>query len=259
MTESFIKQRTDSLDSYGEYEYHLTRATLLPLFHDWGLILKDKYLIDIGCGAGGSSQVLYEEGAHVTGLDIDADRIDTARDRTRRNNQPIEFLVSDVHEPPPRLMGRFDLAIVRDVLEHVADPHLFLDRIRSLIKQDGLIFVSFPPYYSAFGGHQHHPRSITRFIPWCHLIPQKFYVKLLPEIESYRQEVKSLNKLTIGRMEALIAANNFRLVREELFYIRPSLHYKYGLPVIRAGRLARRGSMREFLITGAFFLLASRT
>jgi len=256
MPDNIIKDRTDSFDNYGEYEYRLTRATVVPLFRRWNIEVRGKSLIDIGCGAGGSSHVFHEEGARVVGLDIDADRIHSACQRASRHNLDITFMTADVHEPPAGLARAFDLAIVRDVLEHVADPRLFLARVMELLREEGLVFISFPPYYSAFGGHQHHPRSVTRFMPWSHLLPSWLFYRMLPDIPEYRHEIRSLNRLTIHRLEEIIARDGYTTIVKELFYIRPSLSFKYGLPIIKAGAMAKRGFVREFLVTGAFFVLS---
>jgi len=255
MSKGIIKSRTDSYEAYGEYEYQLTREKVVPFLKAWGIELKELKVIDIGCGAGGSSEVFCEAGALVTGLDIDIERIDAAKSRAKERGQDIDYRVCDVHNPPSDLSNKFDLALVRDVIEHVAEPREFLSQISGLIKESGCIFISFPPYYSAFGGHQHHPESVTRFIPWCHLIPERYFYKLLPDIPAYRKELKLLNKMTISKIKKIIVENKLNLIREDYYLIRPSLNFKHNLPEIRDPFFRYIPLVRELLFTGAFYLV----
>lgn len=255
MKNEFIKHRVASANNYAEYEYRLTKEKIIPFLSDWDIKLDGLTLIDVGCGAGGTTQVFYENGAKTTGIDISSERIDIAKERVNNHNQKIDFFCFDAHKSRPELENKFELAIVRDVIEHIADPRVFLLQINKFLEPSGRIFISFPPYFSAFGGHQHHPNSVTRFFPWIHLLLKSNYIKLLPKIPEYRAEIKALNHLTIYNFEKILQEEKFQILKKEYYIIRPSLNFKYGLPLMKAGFIGKMKHLRELLVTGAFYLL----
>jgi SAM-dependent methyltransferase len=86
---------------------------------DWCGIKAGIRVLDVGCGSGKSSLVLYklvQPGGKLVGLDFSEDRIAYAR--THYGLKPgIEFLVRDFTQPLDGL-GDFDLIWVRFVLEY---------------------------------------------------------------------------------------------------------------------------------------------
>ena len=59
----------------------------------------------------------------------------------------------------------FDIIIASGVIEHVPDQDKMISECYRLLKDDGLFYLSFPPYYSPVGGHSISP---------LHYIPGKF-------------------------------------------------------------------------------------
>ena len=71
-------------------------ADILFTAYQYGDI-KDKVIIDLGCGTGIFSIGSALLGAkRITGIDIDKDIIVTAREHALKNNRPVEFQVKDV-------------------------------------------------------------------------------------------------------------------------------------------------------------------
>jgi GT2 family glycosyltransferase/2-polyprenyl-3-methyl-5-hydroxy-6-metoxy-1,4-benzoquinol methylase/tetratricopeptide (TPR) repeat protein len=111
------------------------------------------HVLDIGCGAGALGESLKRRGVkHVAGIEIDAHAAEKARQRLD------EVQIGDVEEDGIRFdRESFDAIICGDVLEHMRHPAKFLRRVRSWLKDGGVIIASIPNV-------QHHSvvRSLIR-------------------------------------------------------------------------------------------------
>ncbi|MCW3032506.1 MAG: Methyltransferase type 11 [Solirubrobacterales bacterium] len=95
---------------------------------------RDAELLDIGCG----SAWLAEHFERYTGVDasVDAVRIASERGRNVRRadaDSPLEFADES-----------FDAIVLKDVLEHVADPAALVGEVHRLLRPGGLVFASSP-------------------------------------------------------------------------------------------------------------------
>jgi len=96
--------------------------------------LDKKHIIEIGCGTGDFLIMLCEKGNNTgTGFDPNIDRI--------QYSQQIKF-VKDVYSG--RYAKHADLLCSRHVLEHVADPVLFINSLHSAIGPDTIVYFEVP-------------------------------------------------------------------------------------------------------------------
>jgi predicted TPR repeat methyltransferase len=96
-------------------------------------------VLDVGCAQGDSLSEFLSDKVSVTGIEPykgDAD-IASARGYSVLNST-IEAALGEISNL------RFDLIIVADVLEHLINPDEILIQLISLLKKDGLIFISVP-------------------------------------------------------------------------------------------------------------------
>ena len=96
--------------------------------------------LDVGCGPGESMLLLADRGAHVLGVDVDADagahaiaRLDAA------GHDRCAFEVADAERELPD--GPFDLVFARLFLLHVDDPAAMLKRLWDRVALDGHLVV----------------------------------------------------------------------------------------------------------------------
>jgi 2-polyprenyl-6-hydroxyphenyl methylase/3-demethylubiquinone-9 3-methyltransferase len=97
-------------------------------------------ILDIGCGAGLLSEPLARLGAQVIGIDPSESNIAAARVHADRSTILIDYRATSVEE-----MGnleRFDIVLAMEVVEHVTDAGLFLQRCAGLMKPSGMMVVS---------------------------------------------------------------------------------------------------------------------
>lgn len=107
------------------------------------LDLKNKAVLDLGCGGGLLSEALCKAGAHVTALDANASAIETAILHAREQNLPIDYQLRTLEafsqaSPKPR----FDLITCMELLEHVPDPPALIKQCAQLLKPRGLLVLS---------------------------------------------------------------------------------------------------------------------
>jgi len=97
-------------------------------------------ILSIGAGCGATEEALKAQyGSYVVGIEVDQELASQARDRLD------EIIVTDVetYEFPPDI-GRFDLILCTDVLEHLRKPEALLDRVKRVLEPDGLVAICVP-------------------------------------------------------------------------------------------------------------------
>jgi len=95
--------------------------------------------LDLGCASGGLLALLRPRAAHLAGLELSA----TA---ARAAAEVADEVVQGALEDPglPFAPGAFDLVVLADVLEHLADPAAALRRAVGWCRPGGAVLVSVP-------------------------------------------------------------------------------------------------------------------
>lgn len=94
-------------------------------------------LVDIGCGGGLIAEPMARLGFGVTGIDGAAKNIAVAGLHAERMGLKIDYRTT-LAEDLVATGERFDVVLSLEVVEHVADPALFLQSISALVKPGGL-------------------------------------------------------------------------------------------------------------------------
>jgi 2-polyprenyl-6-hydroxyphenyl methylase/3-demethylubiquinone-9 3-methyltransferase len=97
--------------------------------------------LDIGCGGGLISVPMYNLGASITGVDASFNNIKIAKAYAKRKALDINFAHTTVEELAAH-EEKFDVVLSLEVIEHVADYKLFLDKLISLLSPDGILILS---------------------------------------------------------------------------------------------------------------------
>jgi 2-polyprenyl-6-hydroxyphenyl methylase / 3-demethylubiquinone-9 3-methyltransferase len=99
-------------------------------------------LLDIGCGGGLLSEPMARLGFDVTGVDASERNIGTAKAHAAQNGLAIRYLCSTAETLLEEDDEGFDLILNMEVIEHVADPAVFLRDCARLLKPGGLMIVA---------------------------------------------------------------------------------------------------------------------
>jgi len=100
---------------------------------------KQPEILDLGCGTGISSTLFFESQYNVTGIDISPGMIKQAQKRPFKN-----LICQSLDTPLPLKQNEFDAVVMLGVLEFIEDPEHLLKNICDLLKDRGIIGVTFP-------------------------------------------------------------------------------------------------------------------
>lgn len=99
-------------------------------------------LIDIGCGGGLIAEPMRRLGFDVTAIDASSENIGTARAHASGQGLDIAYRAATVEQMEAEGAGPFDVVLVLEIIEHVADPEAFLRACSRLIAPGGILIVA---------------------------------------------------------------------------------------------------------------------
>ncbi len=98
-------------------------------------------ILDIGCGGGLLSEPMARLGADVVGADAAERNIPVARLHAKQSGLKIDYRHTTA-EALAEAGELFDVVLNMEVVEHVADPQIYLTACRELLKPGGLMLCS---------------------------------------------------------------------------------------------------------------------
>lgn len=122
-------------DEFEDQKFH-GRAVLDLIERKCGKIT-DKFVVEIGTGAGGILQVFKEAGNRVFGVDLGSDYIDYGK------QLGLNLKVGTVKELR-KLKVKPDVVIYAHVLEHILNPKEELLELRKYLKKTSIIYIEVP-------------------------------------------------------------------------------------------------------------------
>jgi len=254
-----MTELTQHVKNYWKYEYDVTTGSMVRLLDAWGMTLQGASVIDAGCAYGGCLCALHDQGARCVGFDVDDAYVSLAEQL--RGDRAVTITKGDLYLDTLPFAGRqFDLVILHDVFEHLEQKHQTLEKLKTFMKPEGRILITFPPYYSAYGAHQQHLRAPYARIPFFHLLPFALSIvvpRLRNESPNAVDEVRKLGRLKMGmrKFERIVAEGGLRIERTQAYLISPN-HIRFGLMPVPAGPVAHVPVIRELLCTGVVYLLS---
>lgn len=197
------RARHRSAGHYRAMQAHIAARSLGELARR-GIDLAACDVLELAAGEGGYAEVLHRAAGSYLASDL--------------GGQPffrqagIPFAVFDVMRPFPLGDGSFDLIYCSSLVEHVPDPARLLAECRRVLRPDGWLYLSFPPFYSLalVGGHGFKP---------YHLLGERLALRIYNRrhgtgYQSYAEVGNNLSLYprTIAEVAGCIRAAGFELV-----------------------------------------------
>lgn len=104
--------------------------------------LKNKKVIDIGCGGGLLAEAMAKEFAQVTAIDLDENALKVASAHATASGILVKYDPVTVEEMAARMPQQFDVVTCLEMLEHVPDPASVVKACSQLVKPGGHVFFS---------------------------------------------------------------------------------------------------------------------
>lgn len=226
----------------------------------YGQNYKGKKIFEIGCAEGGGLHFFAEKGAQCYGLEYSYSRYQKSLEMNEGNK--IEFIHGDILNTPTflkRIPKKIDLLILRDVIEHLHDKRSALQTIFNLLSDEGSIFLSFPPKFSPFAGHQQVVYNLWGKLPYIYLLPNRLYetyLRLLSQPEASIEGLLDVKKLRISlsKLERYFKEVGLNVASRDYFLIRPAYEKRFGWKRIK-NPLATVPILREITTLGTIYIL----
>ncbi len=117
-----------------------------PLRLDWINNLssiKDKAVLDVGCGGGILSDAMARAGATVTGIDLATKSLKVAQLHALETQTPnVTYREVSAEALAAEAPEQFDVVTCMEMLEHVPDPASIVKACATLVKPGGWVFFS---------------------------------------------------------------------------------------------------------------------
>ncbi len=237
------------IKTFTEWEFEQSRRIPSYYLPEFNLLeeIKGKTVLDVGAGGGGKSIFYSLNGAkNVVGIDIEKGFIAQAKAFTdKKGAKNIKFAVQNA-ENTDFPENSFDVCIMNDVFEHLANPEKVLKEVYRVLRKGGKIFINSPPYFHPYGAHL----SDLIGIPYVHILfPEPVlinaYKKLAKNTKSYgkrvnlrfgtvngEEHITYINRMTVKRFERIMKnENQFRTQLYKLTPLKNSLGFILKTPL----------------------------
>lgn len=101
-----------------------------------------KRILDVGCGGGIFTEMMFKEGAIVYGLDINSKLIDIAKKHAKNENISIKYLHESIRCHMLKNKEEYDIVTCMEVLEHTSNWQEMVTLCLKLVKSGGNVFFS---------------------------------------------------------------------------------------------------------------------
>lgn len=115
--------------------------------------VRDKTVLDVGCGYGYGSSLLSSKAKKVVGIDADIKRIKYAQKVYTTGN--LEFLTGDANKLENDVKNtNFDIVVAMQLIEHIQEPEKFIESAKRVTKGNGIVIITTPNRLARLTGDQ---------------------------------------------------------------------------------------------------------
>lgn len=224
-------------------------------------------VLEIGCGEGGVLKPFLDKGATCVGVEFDRLRIENGKKwlSNEIERRTLSFVVKDIYDTSVEsLGGRFDIIILKDVIEHIHDQSKLLKRLKEFLKPKGIIFFGFPPWQMPFGGHQQLCQNALSKAPYFHLLPRPLYknvLKLFKEPDHVINDLLEIKDtgISIERFERVVKEADYKIVNKIHYLFNPIYEYKFNIKPKKQNKfISKIPYLRDYFTTCVYYIITSK-
>jgi len=250
---------------YHDMTREVTENHVIPFLETSVDLSKPLHVLEIGSGEAGVLSAFTRRGDQCVGIELSPERVKRAEELMKDEVAAgqIRFIAKNIYDiDPEEFNPKFDLIILKDVIEHIHEQEKIMVRLKEFLAPQGVIFFGFPPWYMPFGGHQQVAKSkLGSKLPYYHILPMPIYkgmLKLFGESEKIIEGLVEIKEtgISIERFERISKQAGFEIDASEFFLFNPIYKYKFGLkPRKQLGLINYLPFVRNFLTTCAYYTL----
>src|SRR3989344_7842710 len=160
--------RLKSESNYFEFQKYQAKLILKEL-KEKSILINNLKTIELGCGKGGYSLEIYKKTKSLILADINKPKL------LLKKHPNLKFLRFNFSKRFPLKNNQFDFIFCLSTIEHIKNPLFFLKECERILKSNGVMLLTFPPFYSLFGGH-----SVKPF----HYLGEKIAIKITNKLKN---------------------------------------------------------------------------
>ncbi len=247
---------------YFEIQVLNTEKYVIPFIEERFEIRKGMRVLEIGCGEGGVLKAFTNRGCEGVGVELDLPRIEDARKFLAEEigSGKLKFITKDIYQVDPEieLEGKFDIVILKDVIEHIHDQPKLIGWMKQFLKPGGIIFFGFPPWQMPFGGHQQMARSKLSRLPYIHLLPRSLYRWILRRKKEPVNDLMEIRdtRISIERFERICKDQGYAVLHHRHYLLNPIYEWKFGWKPRKQNVLIRSVPyIRNFFTTCVYYII----
>jgi SAM-dependent methyltransferase len=241
-----------------------TEKYVLPFIESHFPLREHLRVLEIGCGEGGVLKAFVNKGCYGVGVELEEIRVLNGRKWLADDIEKgkMIFVVKDIYDTTPEsLGGKFDIIVLKDVIEHIHDQPKILKRLKDFLSPSGIIFFGFPPWQMPFGGHQQMCQKILGKVPYFHLLPGPLYKGMLRLFKEPEHIIDSLmeikeTRISIERFEKIVRSTGYRTAGRIHYLINPIYEWKFGWKPRKQNRVVSHIPwLRDFVTTCVYYII----
>ncbi|MEZ4910181.1 MAG: class I SAM-dependent methyltransferase [Saprospiraceae bacterium] len=253
---------------YFDIQVTVTLEEIIPFIGKYKSIDDNSRVLEVGCGEAGVLKAFLQQGCTGVGVELAESRVKDAQHFLSKeiNDGKARIVNENIYDSvQSKSLGHFDIIILKDVIEHIPDQMRFIDTLHALLKDDGVIFFAYPPWWMPFGGHQQIASSkYLRAWPWLHLAPKKLYHSILRWCNEKPATIHELmdvyaTGINIETMYRILKIHHFTIIDEVFWFFNPIYKFKFGLRQRKVWPILTRIPLLRNFYTTAHYIIFKKT
>lgn len=259
-----MQKRHKNKQQYFNEQAKTTEKFVVPFLSGFFKIDSNITALEIGCAEAGNLKPFVDLGCRSTGIDISCGRIELAKEfyKDHKNRANLELICEDIYNVKPS-DKKYDVIIMRDVIEHIPNQEKFMGFVKEFLKKDGKFFLGFPPWQNPFGGHQQVCKSkFLSKLPYFHLLPRPIYKALLKVFGESEGTINGLLEIketgiSIERFERILKREKYTISKRTFYFINPNYETKFGLKPRKLTKIISSIPwIRNFFTTAMYYVIS---